>query len=380
MSLLALVAAVPCAPLWRVDYAALEERFDWLRALRSCPQDPVHHAEGDVGLHTHMVLEALAAMPAFRALDGDGRLVCFLGCLLHDVAKPWTTRVVDGRTTAKGHSARGAIFGRQLLWELGLPFAVREQVCAIVRSHQIPFFLVEKPEKEAERRLLGIAESVRCDWLAIVTEADARGRVCADQQRLLDHIELFRTLAVDVDVLSAPFAFQDAHTRFRYFRDERRTRFDTAFDDTRCTVTLMSGLPASGKDSWVRANVDDDDAVISLDALREEHELEHGGPQGRVVRIAQEKLKERLRNSQDAVWNATSLARDLRAGVIDVADAYKARVHIVCCEAPTDVAAARNRARERPVPAGAIGRMLERWEMPNSTEAHVVDVVVSTDL
>ncbi|MDP2341586.1 MAG: AAA family ATPase [Deltaproteobacteria bacterium] len=374
--MMGLIAAVPRAPLWTVDYAALEAAFDWVRALRSCPQDRVHHAEGDVGIHTGMVLEALAMMPAFRSLDDDGRLVCFLGCLLHDVAKPHTTREVEGRITAKGHSTRGAILARQILWELGFPFAVREQVCAIVRAHQIPFFLVEKPEKEAERKLLQTAIAVRADWLAIVTEADARGRTCADQQRLLDAIELFRVFAVDVGAFDVPFVFADAHSRFRYFRDERRTRFDTAFDDTRCTVTVMSGLPASGKNRWVTANVDDDDAVISLDALREEHDLEHGGPQRAVVQLATEQLKLRLRAGQDAVWNATSLARDLRGGIVDVADAYKARVRFVCCEAAADVVAARNRAREAPVPARAIARMLERWEMPNLTEGHVVDVVV----
>ena len=372
-----LLTAVPCAPAWRVDYPAIEAAFDWARALRSCPQDPLHHGEGDVGVHTGLVLEALAMMPAFRSLTDEGRAVCFLGCLLHDVAKPHTTREVDGRLTARGHSIKGALLARQILWELGVPFAVREQVCAIIKAHQIPFFLVDKPEREAERQLLRSAVGVRAEWLAIVTEADARGRVCADQQRLLDNVELFRAFAVEVGAFAGPFAFADAHSRFRFFRDDRRTRFDTAYDDTRCTVTLLSGLPASGKDTWVARNVDDDDAVISLDALREDHDLEHGGPQRAVVQLAQERLKVRLRAGKDAVWNATSLARDLRGGVIDLADAYKARVRIVRCEADVDVVAQRNRARAAPVPARAIARMLSRWEAPDLTEAHVVDVVCS---
>lgn len=376
-----LLDVVPRSPAWRVDYAALEAQFDFIRALRDCPQDPVHHAEGDVGLHTQMVIEALCAMPAFRALGDDGRAACFLACLLHDVAKPWTTREVDGRITAKGHSSKGAAFARRVLWEQNVPWRLRERTCALIRFHQIPFFLVEKEPKEAERRLLLLAESARADLLAIVAEADMRGRVCVDQQRILEAIELFRVMAADVGVVDRPFPFASDHSRFRYFRDDRRTRFDEAFDDTTCKVTLLSGLPASGKSSWISRLITDDDtgegAVISLDALREEHGVEHGGPQRAIIELAREQLKVRLRKHRDAVWNATNLGRELRGAVIDVADAYGARVRVVCCEASVAVVEERNRAREHPVPAAAIARMLERWEFPDRSEAHAVDVVVT---
>lgn len=372
--------SLPTAPAFVVDYAALEAAFVEVRALRNCPQDPVHHAEGDVGIHTEMVLRALVAMPAWRALDDEGRRVCFFACLLHDIAKPWTTATdVDGRITAKGHSNKGGVFARRLLWEQGFSWRDREAICGLIRFHQVPFFLVEKEPLDAERRLLQIAEVTRCDWLAVVAEADMRGRICADQAKILDAIELFRELANDVGVFVGSFAFASDHARFRFFRDARRTRYDEAFDDTRCTVTLLSGLPASGKDTWVKKNVDDEDAVVSLDDLRAEHGLEHGGPQRAVVELAREKMKVRLRAHKDVVWNATSLARDLRGGVIDLADDYKARVRIVAVEAACDVVAERNRGRAEPVPASAIDRMLGRWEFPDRSEAHVVDVVAADE-
>ena len=43
----------------RIAWGALLERFEWLRALEGCPQDPVYHAEGDVLVHTKMVCERL---------------------------------------------------------------------------------------------------------------------------------------------------------------------------------------------------------------------------------------------------------------------------------------------------------------------------------
>ncbi len=380
---MSLLDVVPCAPHWRVDHAALEGRYDWLRRLRDCPQDPVHHAEGDVGLHTQMVIESLCALPGYRALDDDGRACVFVACLLHDVAKPWTTVVDDnGRVTAKGHSTKGAVTARRLLWEMGLPWRQREAICGLIRWHQVPFFLVDKGERAAERGLLRLAENCRADWLALVAEADIRGRTCGDTQKILDAIELFRVAAADLEVVDSAYAFASDHARFRYFRDERRTRFDAAYDDTRCTVTLVSGLPASGKSRWIHNALQEGrceaDSVISLDALREELDVDAADAQRAVVDVARERLKERLRKHQPAVWNATSLSRNLRGNVVDIADAYGARVRVVAFEAAASVIAARNRERDDDrVPAAAIERMLSRWEFPDGAEAHAVDVVVS---
>src|SRR5687767_209798 len=45
--------------------------FDWVRALEGCPQDPIHHAEGNVWIHTRMVLETLLGLPEWRALPAE---------------------------------------------------------------------------------------------------------------------------------------------------------------------------------------------------------------------------------------------------------------------------------------------------------------------
>src|SRR5262249_6058724 len=163
---------------------------EWIRELESCPQDPVHHAEGNVWIHTRMVLETLLAMPAWQSLSEEERRIVYVACLMHDVAKPGTTRIEEGgRVTAKGHSRAGELMARRILWELGAPFAMREHVAALIRYHQIPFFLIERDD--AQRVAAEVSLSARCDLLAIVAEADIRGRVCADLQRVLDNIELF---------------------------------------------------------------------------------------------------------------------------------------------------------------------------------------------
>src|SRR5947199_406545 len=56
----------PAPPVWGVDWPALTEEFEWIRAMYDCPQDPVFHAEGTVWTHVRMVCEALAGLEEFR--------------------------------------------------------------------------------------------------------------------------------------------------------------------------------------------------------------------------------------------------------------------------------------------------------------------------
>jgi len=352
------------------------QAFAWVRALEGCPQDPVHHAEGNVWIHTRMVLETLLAMPAWRALPEEEQRIVYVACLMHDVAKPATTRREDdGRVTAKGHSRAGELLARRLLWELGAPFALREHVAALIRHHQIPFYLIER--EDAQRLAAEISLSTRCDWLALVAEADIRGRVCADMQRIADNIELFREFCRDEGCLSGPRRFASDHTRFVYFQTPAAGRHPDveAYDDTRAEMVLMSGLPGAGKDTFVREHFATF-PVVSLDELREELDVEPGEAQGAVVQAARERGREHLRRGERFVWNATNLSRQRRGPIIDMAASYGARIHIVYLDVPVETLRAQNRARERVVPWSVIHRMSERWETPTLVEAHQVDYVV----
>src|SRR5215470_7818565 len=119
----------PAPPDWRLPWDEMLAEYEWLRELYSCPQDPIHHAEGDVGTHTRMVCDELVALPAWRGLSVRDRRVLFAAAVLHDVAKPECTKEEDGRITSRGHSRRGAVKVRNLLWRMGVPFAEREEVC-----------------------------------------------------------------------------------------------------------------------------------------------------------------------------------------------------------------------------------------------------------
>lgn len=365
----------PPPPDYRVDWGRIEREFPEVGRTAGCPQDVVHHAEGDVLVHTRMVVEALASMPAWRALPRTERETVFTAALLHDVAKPACTRVEDGRITSRGHSKRGAVMARTLLWGMNFPPAAREQVAALIRFHQIPFFLIDKPD--GRRTLYEVSQSARCDLLALLAEADARGRVCDDQQKMLDNVSLFVEYAGEHDCLEGPRLFPNDHSRFLYFRKDGRDPDYTAYDDTVCEVVLMSGLPGAGKDFWVVENLPGW-PVISLDGLRREMGVSPTANQGPVVSRAREAAREHLRRRRNFVWNATNVSRQMRELSVNLFADYNARVRIVYVEAPEARLYAQNRERADAVPAEVIRKLTARWEVPDLTEAHRVDWVTGS--
>jgi putative nucleotidyltransferase with HDIG domain len=365
----------PSPPDYRVEWERVEQEFPAVGRMAGCAQDSVHHAEGDVLVHTRMVVEALASMPAWRALPRAEREIVFTAALLHDVAKPDCTRVEDGRITSRGHSKRGAVTARTLLWSMDAPLEAREQIAALIRFHQIPFFLIDKPD--GRRTLFEVSQSARCDLLALVAEADARGRVCADGRRLLDNISLFAEYAEEHGCLSGPRRFPNDHSRFLYFRKEGRDPDYEAFDDTVCEVVMMSGLPGAGKDFWVAENLPEW-PVVSLDALRREMRVSPTVNQGPVVSRAREAARVYLRKKQGFVWNATNVSRQMRELSVNLFAAYNARVRIIYVEAPEARLYEQNRERADAVPAEVIRKLTARWEVPDLTEAHRVEWVAGS--
>ena len=371
------------APGAPIDWTALEELVAAVvgtEQLAATPQDAGYHAEGDVWTHTRMAIEALVSGPLYAALDRDGQVIVLAGTLLHDAGKPATTRQdpLSAKWTSRGHSARGDNLVRVALWRLGVPFGVREHVCALVRYHQVPFFGITKPAAESAQLALKLSLVTRTDWLVAVADADARGRRCADpadQTRIVDHCALWAEHCRELAVLDRPFAFPTPHTARVWFESAPGARHPStpAHDDTTCDAILLSGLPASGKDTWLAHQ---DLPVISLDDLRAELEVDPAGDQAHVIAAAREQARVYLRAGTSFAWNASNLSPPLRSQLLELFRGYRARTRIVYVETTAEEQHARNRARPDPVPAAAIGRMLDRWTVPDPSEAHEVTHLV----
>ncbi len=148
--------------------------------------------------------------------------------------------------------------------------------------------------------------------------------------------------------------------------------FQTLFDDTWGEVILMSGLPGTGKDTWIRENRPDL-PVVSLDKIREELKVKPTDGQGEVIRTAQDRAREYLRKKQPFIWNTTGLTRETRQKASGLFERYGARVRTVYLETGWENRIERNAGRTEAVPESAVLRMLNRIEPPSPDEAQAVE-------
>ncbi|GCE51078.1 putative kinase [Thermosporothrix hazakensis] len=356
----------------------VRSRFAWLQTLHDVPQDARFHAEGDVLIHTRMVFEAMMQLVELLHCTEAERGVLLTAALLHDIAKPLCTKIeANGRITSKGHARRGGLLARRLLMsgdglDECLPLTMREYIVRLVRYHGLPLHFFDREEKE----LLAASQCVRLDHLALLAEADVRGRICDDQAELLDRVALFREFCSELGCYEAPYRFSSDFSRFEYFHSERRDPAYDAYDATTCEVVMLAGLPGAGKDTYLQQHYQDW-PVISLDALRQELHVSPEDDQGRVVQQAKERARELLREQRSFVWNATNVTRMLRAQLIDLFVAYGARVRLIYIETPLEKLLQRNRERQAGVPESVIFKLLSKLEVPDPIEAHHVEWVTS---
>ncbi len=370
-----------------IAYSISQDNFDqWLdcipelNKLTITPQDPIYHGEGNVWIHTQMVLRALIAQDDFAASSDEDKFVLFMTALLHDIAKPETTIIdeISGRISQPRHSQKGEISSRILLWRNGVPFELREKICRIIRVHQIPFYALSDDNnyKSPQWLIHRLSWQLPVWMLCMQAKADILGRISADKARMVDEVELFKQLALEEECLYQPRQFIDDYTRIQYFRGSNVLPDYALYPQKGPKVILLSGLPASGKNSWI-SKYYPNLQVASYDDARNQLKLKHGQNEGLVIQFVLAKVKQYLRENQSFIWNATHLSRDMREKALDLLYAYHAEVEIVYLEKSEKTLYQRNSSRDTSLPNKKITQMLSKWQVPLPTEAHKVTYLVN---
>jgi tRNA nucleotidyltransferase (CCA-adding enzyme) len=156
----------------------IERMFPELDALVGCPQEPEWHPEGDVWVHTLLVLDQARAR--IEDLPYPQQVTVMLGALCHDLGKPATTAFIDGRIRSLEHEAEGVPPATALLDRLNIHtlhgYDVRREVLGIVAHHLKPGMFAKAQPPVSDGAFRRLALKVDLELLARVAKSDCEGR------------------------------------------------------------------------------------------------------------------------------------------------------------------------------------------------------------
>ena len=161
-----------------LELGIVERLFPELAPLVGCPQEPEWHPEGDVWVHTLLVIDEARAR--IDPLPYPQQVAVMLGAVCHDLGKPATTAVIDGRIRSMEHEEEGVAPARALLDRLNVHtmqgYDVRRDVLGIVANHLKPGMFYKSDPRAGDGAFRRLAQKVDLELLAYVARADCEGR------------------------------------------------------------------------------------------------------------------------------------------------------------------------------------------------------------
>ncbi|MDR5587534.1 MULTISPECIES: HDIG domain-containing metalloprotein [Clostridium] len=159
-----------------------------IKDLKEVPQNPKYHPEGNVFIHTMMVVDEGAKR---REISNDNRIFMW-ALLLHDIGKKPTTKMRKGRLTSYDHDKVGAEMAEEFLNYFNESQEFITYVRKLIRWHMQSLFVIKNTKFQDVE---GILKDVSVDDIALVSLCDRLGRGGLDnslREQTLNDIEFFK--------------------------------------------------------------------------------------------------------------------------------------------------------------------------------------------
>lgn len=168
-----------------------------LQALVNCPQEPSHHPEGSVWNHTMMVIDEAAK----RKHESKNPVSFMWAALLHDIGKPATTEVKEGKITSYGHGKTGKELAVEYLKTLTDDKKLLEEVGSLVEHHMKPILFYKTKDTIQDGAFRRLATKVDLRELILLSVCDRMGRGGVDRKKELEEINWFKRRCENLHVL-----------------------------------------------------------------------------------------------------------------------------------------------------------------------------------
>jgi predicted kinase len=358
-------------PINLLDYKDVPE----FKLLSECIQDTEWHAEGDVLIHTNMVLEKAReiATKEFSNRPFD-KIAFYFGCLLHDFGKPATTfkNEKTGHIVAYGHENVGVGPARDFLRKYFPQFDthLRESILSLVEYHGHPKRMV-KTESNT-KRYFQLSCEVNTELVYWLEVADFTGRIGISNESALVSLEQFKKNCKDMGIWGTKFMTENKSKQWAIlFGNEKQIK---PLKDQELVITI--GAPASGKTTFLKERFPDY-KFISMDDER----LKLCGTMADMSRNEEvynncfRELANNIKANKNCVWDATSITRKLRRRLIQLGRSSGTKITVVYFDLPLEELFLRNNKRDRHVPEDVITRFYRNLQSPKDYEYDELIVV-----
>lgn len=163
-----------------------EKLYPELLTLRDTMQDTVYHPEGNVEEHTKQVMAKANEIAEREKLSVEEKQILMLSALLHDIAKPettkeeWSDKLNRFKVTSRGHEQAGEAIALDFLERIGIKEDVRVKIGKLVAEHlahaTISSLTAGKQKKSAFAKLVNRLAPANVEQLVMLMEADMLGR------------------------------------------------------------------------------------------------------------------------------------------------------------------------------------------------------------
>lgn len=183
-----------------LELGVIDRLFPEIKALVGCEQEAEWHPEGDVWVHTLLVVDE--ARQRIDDLDHPRAVAVMLGAVCHDLGKPLTTKFSDGRIRSLGHEEAGVAPAFAVLDRLNVHsldgYDVRRAVAGLTAHHLKPGMFRKAKTPVGDGAFRRLAQKVDLELLARLAKSDCLGRTGAFDCSAMDwFLERARALGVE---------------------------------------------------------------------------------------------------------------------------------------------------------------------------------------
>ena len=159
------------------DMGVVKKYYPEIDDLKATEQRPDYHAEGDVYVHTKMVIDEAAKIIG-EWPDNEDKSIIMFAALAHDFGKPSTTQMSDkGFPVQPGHEEAGVEPTINFLSKITNEKRLTDLVSWIVGNHLMPAQLHRATTNDSTfKRIINKHTVAKLKLLAAVARADMKGR------------------------------------------------------------------------------------------------------------------------------------------------------------------------------------------------------------